>query len=251
MGLLLELPMSDIAKREEHDLLGVKLLPKSAYYGVQTARALDNFNMSGIQLHLYPDLINALAMVKLAAARANFECDLLVSSALRPPTTHVDVNCLLEHLEAIVSTIVGSDVTVQTTLGASESRVCAQRVDIERILLNLVFNAAAAMPSGGKLVIKTSVTEPDPNEVSTNPAAPFGDLHLTISDTGRGMSDRALASAINPLARPRPDGTGLGLACVTLIITRLGGTLGIESREDGGTVVSIALPLSPGRNQIH
>jgi aspartate ammonia-lyase len=74
MGLLLELPMSDIAKREEHDLLGVKLLPKSAYYGVQTARALDNFNMSGIQLHLYPDLINALAMVKLAAARANFEC---------------------------------------------------------------------------------------------------------------------------------------------------------------------------------
>jgi two-component system, cell cycle sensor histidine kinase and response regulator CckA len=177
--------------------------------------------------------------------------DLLVSSALRPPTTHVDVNCLLEHLEAIVSTIVGSDVTVQTTLGASESRVCAQRVDIERILLNLVFNAAAAMPSGGKLVIKTSVTEPDPNEVSTNPAAPFGDLHLTISDTGRGMSDRALASAINPLARPRPDGTGLGLACVTLIITRLGGTLGIESREDGGTVVSIALPLSPGRNQIH
>jgi aspartate ammonia-lyase len=74
MGLLLELPMSDIHKREEHDLLGVKLVPKSAYYGVETARALDNFNISGIQLHLYPDLINALAMVKLAAARANFEC---------------------------------------------------------------------------------------------------------------------------------------------------------------------------------
>jgi signal transduction histidine kinase len=177
--------------------------------------------------------------------------DLLVSSALRPPTTHVDVNSVLEDMNAVVRAIVGPDVLIRTTLGASESRVYARRVDIERIVLNVVFNAAAAMPCGGVLVIETADTEPAPKEVCINPTSPFGDLHLTISDTGRGMSDRALASAINPLARPRPDGTGLGLACVTLIITRLGGTLGIESREDGGTVVSIALPLSPGRNQIH
>ena len=66
--------MSDTATRDEHDLLGVKAVPRDAYYGVQTARALDNFNISGIQLRLYPDLIAALAMVKLAAARANFDC---------------------------------------------------------------------------------------------------------------------------------------------------------------------------------
>ena len=66
--------MSDLDMREEHDLLGVKHVPKDAYYGVQTARALDNFNISGIELRLYPDLIVALAMVKLAAARANFDC---------------------------------------------------------------------------------------------------------------------------------------------------------------------------------
>jgi aspartate ammonia-lyase len=66
--------MSDLETREEHDLLGVKHVPKDAYYGVQTARALDNFNISGIELRLYPDLIAALAMVKLAAARANFDC---------------------------------------------------------------------------------------------------------------------------------------------------------------------------------
>src|SRR6186997_3073206 len=60
--------------RQEHDLLGVKAVPKDAYYGVQTARALDNFHISGIELRLYPDFIAALAMVKQAAARANFEC---------------------------------------------------------------------------------------------------------------------------------------------------------------------------------
>jgi aspartate ammonia-lyase len=60
--------------RIEHDLLGDKAVPADAYYGVQTARALENFAISGVELRLYPDLIKALAMVKLAAARANFEC---------------------------------------------------------------------------------------------------------------------------------------------------------------------------------
>jgi aspartate ammonia-lyase len=66
--------MTEKATRIEHDLLGEKAVPADAYYGVQTARALENFHISGVQLHLYPNLIKAFAMVKLAAARANFEC---------------------------------------------------------------------------------------------------------------------------------------------------------------------------------
>jgi aspartate ammonia-lyase len=62
------------AVRIEHDLLGEKAVPADAYYGVQTARALENFHISGVELRLYPDLIKALGMVKLAAARANFDC---------------------------------------------------------------------------------------------------------------------------------------------------------------------------------
>ena len=60
--------------RKEHDLLGEKLIPDDAYYGVQSARAMDNFHISGVPLSQYPDLIRALAMVKLAAAQANFDC---------------------------------------------------------------------------------------------------------------------------------------------------------------------------------
>ena len=60
--------------RIEHDLLGDRPVPADAYYGVQTARALDNFQISGVPLHLYPDVIRGFAMVKLAAARANFDC---------------------------------------------------------------------------------------------------------------------------------------------------------------------------------
>src|SRR5436190_12108860 len=61
--------------RIEKDLLGELAVPADAYYGVQTARALENFKISGIQLRHYPNFIKGHAMVKLAAARANFETD--------------------------------------------------------------------------------------------------------------------------------------------------------------------------------
>jgi aspartate ammonia-lyase len=66
--------MSSTPTRIEHDLLGEKAVPADAYYGVQTARALENFHISGVELRLYPNIIKAFAMVKLAAARANFDC---------------------------------------------------------------------------------------------------------------------------------------------------------------------------------
>jgi aspartate ammonia-lyase len=57
--------------RVEHDLLGEKQVPADAYYGVQTARALENFQISGVPISHYPEFIEALAIVKMAAARAN------------------------------------------------------------------------------------------------------------------------------------------------------------------------------------
>ena len=74
--------MSGRPTRVERDLLGEKRIPADAYYGVQTARALENFHISGVPLHLYPNLIKALAMVKLAAARANFDCGQLTREIL-------------------------------------------------------------------------------------------------------------------------------------------------------------------------
>ncbi len=57
--------------RVEKDLLGEKNIPADAYYGVQTARALENFQISGVLINHYPGFVEAWAMVKLAAARAN------------------------------------------------------------------------------------------------------------------------------------------------------------------------------------
>ncbi|MFW6331225.1 MAG: aspartate ammonia-lyase, partial [Gemmatimonadota bacterium] len=65
------------ATRREHDLLGERDLPDRHYYGIQTLRAVENFPITGIPISQYPQLINALAAVKEAAAEANRELGLL------------------------------------------------------------------------------------------------------------------------------------------------------------------------------
>jgi aspartate ammonia-lyase len=64
-------------QRREHDLLGERTVPSTAYYGVHTLRAVENFPITGIAIGIYPDLIRALACIKQAAALANCELHLL------------------------------------------------------------------------------------------------------------------------------------------------------------------------------
>ena len=61
------------ATRLEHDLLGNYEVPIHAYWGVHTARAVENFPISGVPIGHYRSLIRALAIVKQAAAQANYE----------------------------------------------------------------------------------------------------------------------------------------------------------------------------------
>src|SRR5260370_12686156 len=66
-----------MSTRREHDLLGDRDVPADAYYGVHTLRAVENFPISGTPISIYPDLVAALASIKLAAAESNRELGLL------------------------------------------------------------------------------------------------------------------------------------------------------------------------------
>ena len=63
--------------RTETDSLGSMEIPADAYWGIHTARALENFPISRRPISVYADLVRALAMVKQAAARANAEIGVL------------------------------------------------------------------------------------------------------------------------------------------------------------------------------
>jgi aspartate ammonia-lyase len=69
--------MTQISARLEKDLLGSKQVSNQYYYGIQTLRAIENFDLTHNKLNQYPCFIQALAMVKMAAAEANYQVKLL------------------------------------------------------------------------------------------------------------------------------------------------------------------------------
>src|SRR5262252_1430391 len=69
--------MADTGERLEHDLLGNRTVSASAYYGVHTLRAVENFPITDTTIAIYPDLVRALVCIKQAAALVNNELRLL------------------------------------------------------------------------------------------------------------------------------------------------------------------------------
>ena len=81
-------PAAAAKTRREHDLLGEADVPESAYWGIHTLRAKENFPISGVLIGAYPELVRSLALVKHAAALANRDLGELQpaqAEAIAPP----------------------------------------------------------------------------------------------------------------------------------------------------------------------
>ena len=114
------------------------------------------------------------------------------------------------------------------------SRVAIDPAELREVLLNLLFNAADAMPDGGRIVI------------TTRPGQRPKTADLEVRDTGQGMPETVRARIFEPFFSTKgPKGTGLGLAVAYSIITRRGGQIGVESRPGEGTTFTLNLPYVP------
>ncbi len=111
--------------------------------------------------------------------------------------------------------------------------VFGKESEIFEVLINLIKNAAEAMPNGGEIVI-TSVEKDN-----------F--VHLKLSDTGIGISEENLKRLFEPFFTTKgAAGTGLGLAVSHGIITGHGGTISVTSRLNHGATFLISLPKAEG-----
>jgi CheY-like chemotaxis protein len=118
--------------------------------------------------------------------------------------------------------------------------VLASEARLGQVLLNLVLNAAQAIPVG----------KVDANEIRIVTGTDASDrAFVEISDTGEGMSPEVLARRYQPFFTTEPvgAGTGLGLSLSHRIITELGGSVSIESRLGHGTIARVDLPPAPER----
>jgi signal transduction histidine kinase len=102
--------------------------------------------------------------------------------------------------------------------------------EIRELLLNLLFNAVDAMPSGGRITIATGT-------------APDGSAQITVADQGTGMSEEVLAEVFKPFFTTKGErGCGLGLSVCRNIAERHGGVLDVKSTPGQGTTFTLKLP---------
>jgi signal transduction histidine kinase/DNA-binding response OmpR family regulator len=114
------------------------------------------------------------------------------------------------------------------------SRVAVDPAELREVLLNLFFNAADAMPEGGRI------------EISTRPGQKAKTADLVVRDTGHGMPESVRARVFEPFFSTKgPKGSGLGLAVAYSIITRRGGQIAVDSVADEGTTFTLNLPYVP------
>lgn len=109
-----------ISTRTEHDLLGDKEIPRGVFYGVHTARSVENFPISNLTIATYPRLVQALALVKSAAAQANRDLGILdgrVAEAIVDACADIADGELLDHF--VVDPIQGGAGT-STNMNANE-----------------------------------------------------------------------------------------------------------------------------------
>lgn len=115
----------------------------------------------------------------------------------------------------------------------------ADATQLEQAFLNLVLNAAEAMPEGGKLSIAARVMR----EPRTAP----GPTHVLVEfkDTGHGMTEEQRQRAFTSLlSTTKRTGTGLGLAIVARVVESHGGKIEVKSKVGTGTTVALLLPVA-------
>jgi signal transduction histidine kinase/DNA-binding response OmpR family regulator len=126
------------------------------------------------------------------------------------------------------------EVELKLADSATLARVAIDPAELREVLLNLLFNAADAMPEGGRI------------EISTRIGRKRGTADVEVRDTGQGMPDSVRARIFEPFFSTKgPKGSGLGLAVAYSIITRRGGEIVVESRVGQGTSFTIQLPYGP------
>ena len=106
--------------RIEHDLLGERRVPGAAYYGIHTLRALENFSITGTPISIYPELVQALACVKQAAALANNELGLLDDRKTRAIARACEEIRGGELLEEFVVDVIQGGAGTSTNMNANE-----------------------------------------------------------------------------------------------------------------------------------
>ena len=147
----------------------------------------------------------------------------------------------VQEMVTLLRGLIGEDIVIETELASDPAFVRADPAQLEQVLIHLMVNARDAMPTGGKLIIRTETLDLDEAHLS-----PFGargpHVRISVTDTGHGMDSETLAHVFGPFFSTKEKGTGLGLATVYGIVGQSGGHVAVDSRPGEGATFAVYLP---------
>ena len=156
---------------------------------------------------------------------------------LAPQLEEGDMNLILEELLTLYEDeLAQRGIRVERRFSPSLPNLMIDAQQIKQGLINILKNAMEAMETGGVLAIRTYVV-PEAREAA-----------IEISDTGPGISDKAMHNIFNPYYTTKPRGTGLGLPITNRIIKAHKGRIELRNRDTGGALFTIRLPLPESKN---
>ncbi len=157
----------------------------------------------------------------------------------------LDLNEVVRNMQKMVHRLIGENIELAVRLADSLGHVRVDPAQIEQVILNLVVNAADAMPEGGKLMFETANVELDESYARHRAIVTPGPyVMLAVSDTGMGIDSQTQEHIFEPFftTKEKGKGTGLGLATVYGIVKQSGGYIWVYSQHGKGTSFKVYLP---------
>ncbi len=202
-----------------------------------------------------PLLRDLLAIEKAAFHSRDVTAQLLAFSrkqliAPRP----VNLNDIIFDAKNTIIPLIGEDIELQFYPGDGLWDIIFDPAQIEQILVNLAVNARDALPSGGKLIIKTANISLDDACCRKQGGSLPGDyVLLDVGDNGIGMDTETITHIFEPFFTTKDvgEGTGLGLATVYGIIEQNGGFIHVSSEPGRGTTFEVYIPKGVEQERMH
>ncbi len=169
---------------------------------------------------------------------------LLFARGNTPEPRIVRLGDIVIHLEPMLERLIGEDVELAVNVDERGRSVLADPGQMEQVILNLAVNSRDAMRNGGRLEIRVTEVEVDPETAQAAGIKPGPNALLEVADTGTGMDEETLEHAFEPFFTTKGpgEGTGLGLATVYGIVQQAGGSIRIHSELGRGSTFAIYLP---------
>ena len=158
----------------------------------------------------------------------------------------IDLNGALNEFNPLLRRTIREDIEIRLSLSPLRCLVHADLGQIKQVVVNLVVNAADAMPNGGTVFIETARHHIATAEASQTLKTAAGDyIMLSIRDTGVGMDDETRHRIFEPFFSTKgAQGTGLGLSTVYGIVRQHEGDIQVISSPQHGTTFRIMLPAA-------